>query len=75
MTWMLIGLVLTSLIIGSLSTIFGTEFVYDPQPIDTDGKVNIQGLTVNLLFVSVALIEQTIKIEKSFDVGKKPLIK
>ena len=40
MTWMLVGLVLTSLVIGNVSSIFSIDFVYKPQSFDATGKVS-----------------------------------
>ena len=40
MSWMLVGLVLTSLVIGNVSSIFSIDFVYKPQSFDATGKVS-----------------------------------
>ena len=41
MIWMLIGLVLTSMIVGALSSAFNLEFVLQPSQVKESDKVTI----------------------------------
>ena len=51
MVWMLIGLVLTSIVIGNISSIFAIEFVFAPSSFATEDAVSVQYYKCTLSFI------------------------